>query len=1392
MRNANAAKGMSETLSSSFRLFALGALMVLAAAGCTKKKELRNDVDANSTYIAKTDLVGKQFYLTRGIEDADDTNHYGMVPGFSEEFGIVEARLTEDQLQFVSLFNPNERKETATIVASYPITDQFDIKRETNDFGDQTNRIVEDRKQPWQKRQFIRVDWSRPTNVMSKFTVPWASEENTTLLEPAVTDKSGHITWKVETAVTNGYTKGTRVIYRTHLLPVKNTDFKAIPYTMKDFERFGYFHTRQVWKPRQKAIKDDDVKYFPRAFNVCEPQVGASCSTNKITWVLSKGYPEKYKEVTRRAVREWNQVFQQALGRSDDVVVLDESIQADISDPRYHVIAYYEPRVSYRGLLGVAQGIDDPRTGEVIAARSTIFEDGIQLGLGQVDEVIDILNSNDPIAEIIKTDALRGNTSKYRSPFTGAKVADHVEMLKSVIGANKIKSQTAVSNNPMTNFEASKKSFIGSSEKAAIRAVEVAKKAPRLFAFEDFARVKAALPAEEKKESNILIQATGEKAPNLGGMEEAVFFAEKRKEEHAKRLEMAEHGVHGAELVEEATIRFLLKLAKTQTPAQMKSAKEQIKEEVAQLTFYTTLLHELGHNFGLRHNFEASADEENFMPEYKTLKARLAAGDKDVHPDDLLPFQFSSVMDYGGDFYSQIGGLGEYDKAAIKYVYNRGANRDAIALKKDPISGEMVARYKFCTDHEADEKITCRRHDKGKNVSEITTETITSFNRSWPLIHFRRDRALFGNGIMGYNLGTMISVRQVMDELIYSFVVAEKIDPVTKARAQKAAKDAKLPDPTTGLCENKFIFASVIRGEIANICSPVGMEQAGVDPTDFETLVNALFDEAGQLRKKPSEYVPYGMADLMYANLAAQEFFQSVLGSTEPGPFLALPQQRGQPFRLIPLDESIEVTDPAMTPEQRREATDVARLKALAAENGVGNVDQFVKQYKGLVTDLKIGGAGRPFSSTVSSTAGFTRIESVGSFYDKQAAILALGFRDIGVWKYLEKSMTGNAYAFPQTKKWATSLFTKLLTGNPNITIVPAEIRMRDPKAPNQPIVVPAIAQASLNTDTQALSTFVSFGLLTSDLETSFLDKLRICGKNEGQCSESAGDEVVEAKSASGGDVFRAAQTAHKDSIAFALVSEMKGLSDEREKWKEIGRKAGEAQADNLLKLDAGGELRQRLEENFAKVKDLKSLEKMKEQITAVEGEQPSAWSMVVMLTQQIDKVPLFTTLEVARGIQAMFADASQKVDGEIKAMKTEGICEVPNVPDVPALPGEGTPVITINDELKALMSARAKGQAGNLQVVLQNMAPANGNKPAPTTPSVDDCMKSPAAQRRATLVALQKDLVEASKLVGGVLEANVNGKAAPLQFRNLTNQMESKEGFIRLIRNLADQTGGL
>ena len=102
-----------------------------------------------------------------------------------------------------------------------------------------------------------------------------------------------------------------------------------------------------------------------------------------------------------------------------------------------------------------------------------------------------------------------------------------------------------------------------------------------------------------------------------------------------------------------------------------------IKQDLWSRIYKGTQLHEVGHTVGLRHNFEASTDSLNYNPEYWALKVD-KNGDvvNPWQPDTtaqslghIRQHQLASVMDYTSKFNGRFGGLGLYDKAAIKFAY---------------------------------------------------------------------------------------------------------------------------------------------------------------------------------------------------------------------------------------------------------------------------------------------------------------------------------------------------------------------------------------------------------------------------------------------------------------------------------------------------------------------------------------------------------------------------------------------------------------------------------------------------------------------------------------------------------------------------------------------------
>ncbi|MBC3619501.1 zinc-dependent metalloprotease [Vibrio metschnikovii] len=108
-----------------------------------------------------------------------------------------------------------------------------------------------------------------------------------------------------------------------------------------------------------------------------------------------------------------------------------------------------------------------------------------------------------------------------------------------------------------------------------------------------------------------------------------------------------------------------------------KHLQQQAADAITVTTYATTLVHEIGHNLGLRHNFKGSNDSDNFYTAEEALKLGL----------NNIP-AYSSIMDYAPSMLDQLPTWGKYDLAAFKFAYGR---------KVDVIAPEM-AQALFSSD----------------------------------------------------------------------------------------------------------------------------------------------------------------------------------------------------------------------------------------------------------------------------------------------------------------------------------------------------------------------------------------------------------------------------------------------------------------------------------------------------------------------------------------------------------------------------------------------------------------------------------------------------------------------------------------------------------------------
>ncbi|SDI98126.1 protein of unknown function [Ferrimonas sediminum] len=218
-----------------------------------------------------------------------------------------------------------------------------------------------------------------------------------------------------------------------------------------------------------------------------------------------------------------------------------------------------------------------------------------------------------------------------------------------------------------------------------------------------------------------------------------------------------------------------------------KAQQSSISDAVAAHMFRSTLIHELGHNLGLRHNFMGSVDKANF---YSQAEAKSKGMDK-------VP-AYSSIMDYAASVFDELPNYGKYDIAALRFGYGRQVEanltteqvnpetsatervtekkylslsnldaklaqdfnafprgtvqymrdnyQDSDELKEIDLGDNQtlgLALYNFCTDEHTTTSVLCNRFDEGTDIKELTEFRIQKYRDSYDTMNKRNGRQSF-------------------------------------------------------------------------------------------------------------------------------------------------------------------------------------------------------------------------------------------------------------------------------------------------------------------------------------------------------------------------------------------------------------------------------------------------------------------------------------------------------------------------------------------------------------------------------------------------------------------------------------------------------------------------
>ena len=535
--------------------------------------------------------------------------------------------------------------------------------------------------------------------------------------------------------------------------------------------KYGFFQSQKDFLYGYKIHRDRELekntlikRFYPGHYSKKWTK-----SKNSIDFHFSTTTPKdpEIRQAARKAVEAWDHAFKKA-GTRYSINLKDGPNDRDVNigDIRYNVINIIDDKDRGR-TLGFGPSVADPLSGEIISATTNIYLNPIRsslvstlrhyvyyrLGLfGQDSDNLSVPEALKGLIDAAAVDSPLNSTPSVAPKRLTQFIAPERISLKESLNAH----DTYLCK--ISSKEKQKTFFSTSTHREPIGTCKHSK------------NVKKESAHDFHKEQQLMIK-NFLASQNLSAL-------------HGDRFSSCAYSLSQGRIIKDVqklcSDTLLPYIERIKAANQGKTKKEQLTyiegEEIKVLEacankmipeyIFDISLHEIGHNFGLRHNFSASVDKRNF----------------DNPESDFS----SSVMDYLSSNAPPQLKVGPYDIAAIRYGYAQQVQlQDAITgkplnqfLKLDPQytieenlrrkshqlgANTIVRKFKFCSDEERHGVFPtsdpfCNAHDWGANPYELAKNKIIEFNAFIKTYSKRLDRMFNPTG-NGNGLGAIAKAR---------------------------------------------------------------------------------------------------------------------------------------------------------------------------------------------------------------------------------------------------------------------------------------------------------------------------------------------------------------------------------------------------------------------------------------------------------------------------------------------------------------------------------------------------------------------------------------------------------------------------------------------------------
>ncbi|HAA57833.1 MAG TPA: hypothetical protein DCE42_23910 [Myxococcales bacterium] len=795
-------------------------LSSIVVTGCAYRRADRSLVQPLA--LSKKQFKGEWYYMKTVYEAPFESGFFNGQGGWP--LGAkIRWEITE---RYLYAFNasPNVRNTDSelTPLAAWPITSHFDIKPAINYMtGEPSNVIIEERRDglPWYQRKYMRVMWERqslsdwtdifqtyykwmgvvrvePANYVAPQKVEMSSDYMTFVSDDLITKiYDSYYNMVIKEIPMSSYRVRTRHAFRK----VKTSTYSPKEYNDAMFAKFGNFRTTVVRYNQQRGIVDWSYKFYASRHNVAtQEELDKYAADNtpedqqkpkQVVYYLSPDFPEELMEGVRKVEKGWNEAFQHALQRKDQVFEIrcngykmmdgkaecdaaKTGIRRDLGDLRYNFIWWVNPPQA-GGLLGYGPSLADPDTGEIVHGSAYIYgaplrqivdsymvlydmttgrykSEDIQNGVEYLNAAFN-LNNNLPLA------LPNGSTQKAINPtVTGPKVRTLNTPAKIL---TRIKSPGYLQRMLQV------KKIDQASITASLSMIDNHPLAKQTLMHDEM--VQLAFPGLDP--SAVLTNSDAKVQEILNRYHPVEMLKPHRLRDMLNTfLAPSKMNMYMADYYDDVALQSFFKYH-----IQKKTPRNELRKRIMEFLFVSVTAHECGHTLSLTHNFKGSTDEYNYHDSYHDLAkdGKVKCQDDDKCPPDMkVPastskeditavqrfYRNASIMDYAGEYYDDTLGVGKTDKAAIAFIYG-GLVEKAVSDPRE--QGELIKwsveverknqnpndplklrPFRFCSDYRVGQDPLCQRWDSGPGAVDIVQRIIKSYDRTYPLRYFRRGR----------------------------------------------------------------------------------------------------------------------------------------------------------------------------------------------------------------------------------------------------------------------------------------------------------------------------------------------------------------------------------------------------------------------------------------------------------------------------------------------------------------------------------------------------------------------------------------------------------------------------------------------------------------------------